>query len=68
VGWQRVTLKPGETRSLTVRIDPRLLANFDVANQRWKVAAGAYHLVLGKSSADSSTTTTVQLSELSIAP
>ena len=68
VGWQRVTLKPGETRSITVRIDPRLLANFDVANQRWKVAAGAYHLVLGKSSADSSTTTTVQLSELSIAP
>ncbi len=33
VGWDRVDLKPGEQRQVTVSIDPRLLATFDEGAQ-----------------------------------
>ena len=50
-GWARVRLAPGAARTLTVTVDPRLLALFDVPHQRWVRAAGTYTLWLGDSSA-----------------
>jgi len=45
IGWSRVTLKPGESRTVTLTADPRLLANW--ADHGWKVDAGAYDLFVG---------------------
>ena len=42
VGWSRVALRPGEQKSVTVTLDPRLIARFDVEGHRWHVAAGRY--------------------------
>ncbi len=47
VGWARVDLKPGESRRVTVSIDPRLLATFDEAARRWRIRPGAYQLTAG---------------------
>jgi beta-glucosidase len=47
VGWQKVELQPGEARTVSVPLDPRLLASFDEAARRWRVAAGTYALSAG---------------------
>ncbi len=41
-GWARVALHPGETRRISVALDPRLLARFDAAAHCWRVAGGRY--------------------------
>ncbi len=50
-GWRKLALRPGESRTVSVRVDPRLLARIDRRGRRWVRAAGAYRLWLGDSSA-----------------
>ncbi|MDB5475988.1 MAG: glycosyl hydrolase [Phenylobacterium sp.] len=45
IGWSRVTLKPGESRTVTLAADPRLLANW--ADHGWRVDPGSYALFVG---------------------
>jgi beta-glucosidase len=63
LGFERVELKPGESRTVTVTADPRLLARFDGKNGlgQWRIAAGTYRVALGKSAGDlvSSAETTI---------
>ena len=40
VGFQAMALRKGETRRVTLSIDPRLLATFDVAAHGWRIAPG----------------------------
>lgn len=49
LGFQRVSLRPGESRTVTVTADPRLLASYDVAAGRWRLAGGQYEVALAKS-------------------
>jgi beta-glucosidase len=51
-GFQKLTLAPGQSRVLTLSIDPRLLASFDVPGHQWKIAAGSYPIRVGRSSRD----------------
>jgi len=51
-GFQKLALKPGESGSATVGIDPRLLATFDEAKGDWVIAPGSYEVQLGASSDD----------------
>jgi len=50
-GWSKVTLPPGGSATVAIRVDPRLLAVFDANHHRWQRAAGAYHVWAGDSSA-----------------
>ena len=52
VGWRRVTLSPGETKRVDVTADPRLMARFDVAAQKWVLDGGRYEIEVGTSSRD----------------
>jgi beta-glucosidase len=52
IGFEKVELKPGETRRVTVTADPRLLAGFDAAGRRWTLKGGEYQVAVGASSAD----------------
>lgn len=52
VGFERVTLAPGESRSLQLALDPRLLARFDAAQPGWVVAAGELLVVVGRHAGD----------------
>ena len=51
IGWQRINLKPGESKTVTMNIDPLYLSIFDVAKDRWEIAAGEYKVMAGPSSA-----------------
>lgn len=52
VGWDKPTLKPGESRRITLKADPRLLADFDVASQRWVVKPGKVKVELARSATE----------------
>ena len=45
-------LKPGESQTLTIKIQKRDLASFDEANSRWITEAGAYTFEIGANSRD----------------
>ncbi len=46
--FQRVTLKPGETRHVTLTAEPRILANWDDAGHQWHIAGGSYRVTLAQ--------------------
>jgi beta-glucosidase len=50
-GWSQVSLQPGGSAAVSIRIDPRLLAVFDESHERWQRAAGTYRVWVGDSSA-----------------
>ena len=51
-GFSKVQLKPGETLSVSVPLDARSLAYFDVAGAQWRVDPDVYDVMVGWSSAD----------------
>jgi beta-glucosidase len=53
VGWKRVTLAAGESQTITVPIDLRVLKTFDETNNNWNFAAGNYSVFVGGSSDNS---------------
>src|SRR5690606_13688979 len=50
LGFERVELRPGESKRVTVTADPRLLARFDGPGGlgQWYVAAGSYTVTLAR--------------------
>jgi len=52
IGWQRISAQPGETVHVTLKADPRLLADFDEAAHDWRIDAGRYQVALGTSAMD----------------
>jgi beta-glucosidase len=52
LGFDRVVLKPGESKRVTITVDPRLLARFDDSANRCRIAAGRYRIAVGKSAED----------------
>jgi beta-glucosidase len=52
LGFERVALAPGASRTVTITAEPRLLARFDGAAGRWRIAAGSYRIALGNSAED----------------
>jgi beta-glucosidase len=51
-GFARVQLEPGETRHVTLPLDARSFAWYDVAAKAWHADAGAFTLHISRSSAD----------------
>jgi len=66
VGFAKVDLAPGAAQTVSVDVDPRLLATFDEAAHAWRIAPGTYTLTLGASSRDLRSNTTVMLPALSL--
>lgn len=60
-GWSKVTLAPGASATLSLTVDPRLLATFDESAESWRTAAGTYQVWLGESSADTRLSAQVRL-------
>jgi beta-glucosidase len=60
-GWQKVALAPGESKQVSLTVDPRLLAHFDGKQHKWVIAKGAYELSLGSSSRSFAQQTSVTL-------
>jgi beta-glucosidase len=65
-GWQKVALAPGATTTLTLTVDPRVIAMFDVTTNTWKISAGTYRVMLGSSARQIDETVTVQLPAMTL--
>ena len=50
VGWSKVKLDPGESKIVTIEIDPWYLSIFDVSKDAWQLPAGEYTFLVGPSS------------------
>ena len=50
VGWSRVTLNPGESKDLSVDVEPLFLSVFDTRSNSWKRVSGEYTFMAGGSS------------------
>jgi beta-glucosidase len=51
-GFARVELKPGETKHITVPLDARSFAWYDVAAKAWHADAGTFTVRVSRSSAE----------------
>lgn len=50
--FQKVLLKPGESKELTLTLEPRTFSYWSVADHAWRVQPGQYTVEAGSSSAD----------------
>jgi beta-glucosidase len=51
IGWQKVSLAAGESKTVSLTIDPLYVSVFDVAANRWRIVPGDYQVMAGPSSA-----------------
>jgi beta-glucosidase len=51
-GFQKVYLRPGESTKVTITLDRRSLAYYNVATRIWDVSTGVYRILVGSSSQD----------------
>jgi beta-glucosidase len=51
-GFKKVFLQPGESKKVTITLDRRSLAYYDVSAHAWDVARGIYRILVGSSSQD----------------
>ncbi|WP_413989310.1 beta-glucosidase [Labrys okinawensis] len=61
VSFKKIELSAGETKAITLDIDPLLLATFDTISKKWKIAPGTYKVIVGQSATDAAATATVRL-------
>jgi beta-glucosidase len=61
VAWKPLALAPGETRTVTLTLDPYALSIFNVDKNDWELAPGEYKLHVGGSSRSTPLTETVHL-------
>ena len=59
-GFAKIALKAGESRKVSLSLNARDFAYFDVDSACWRVDAGSFHLWLGFSAADLRADTTLQ--------
>jgi beta-glucosidase len=61
VGWQKVSLQPGATQTVTIQIDQNdsshPMSYWNTASNTWKVASGEYTVYVGNSSSAANLTT-----------
>ncbi|MDE3068083.1 MAG: glycoside hydrolase family 3 C-terminal domain-containing protein [Verrucomicrobiota bacterium] len=50
--FAKVSLKPGQTRRVRLRLDAHSLACWNTAAHRWNILPGTYHIMAGASSRD----------------
>jgi beta-glucosidase len=52
VGWSKVKLNAGESKDVTVEVDPKYLSIFNVEQNGWQLLPGEYTFLAGGSSQD----------------
>ncbi len=48
--FAKANLKPGQTKTFDLTVDPRLLATYEAAGDNWRIRAGTYRVLLGQAS------------------
>jgi beta-glucosidase len=52
VAWEKIQLAPGESKTVTVKLEPKLLSIFNEAKDDWELLPGDYRIFVGGSSDD----------------
>jgi beta-glucosidase len=60
-GFTKVRLEPGEEESVSIELDKRAFAYYNVDLQDWHVESGEFEILVGASSRDIRLTTTVEI-------
>jgi beta-glucosidase len=60
VGWEKIQLAPGESKTVTVKLEPKFLSIFNEEKDDWELLAGEYRIFVGGSSADTPLTASVK--------
>jgi beta-glucosidase len=60
-GFERVELAPGQTKTVTLRLDPRRFAYWSTADRGWRIASGRRPIYIGSSSRDIRLTSKVSI-------
>jgi beta-glucosidase len=61
IGWEKVPLVKGETKTVTVTVDPQYLSIFNVEKNGWELVPGDYKVYVGGSSQSTPLSTTVRI-------
>lgn len=61
IGWKKVDLKPGETKTVSLQVQPLYLSIFDVAQNKWRLVPGSYKVWVGGSERDLPLSKSIQL-------
>ncbi|MBW0016317.1 MAG: glycoside hydrolase family 3 protein [Mycobacterium sp.] len=61
LGFERVELDPGQSRRVSLKADPRLLARYDGSAGRWRIEPGGYTVAVGSSAVALELTAEVEL-------
>ena len=67
-GFQRVTLKPGETRRVTLTAEPRVVADYDTSLPGWRIRGGTYRVALARDASDRTMVSTATLTAQTMRP
>jgi beta-glucosidase len=68
IGFSRLSLNSGERQQVSLSVDPRLLADFDQAHDRWSIPQGEYTVALSRSATDSVQSASVKLQSRTLKP
>ena len=60
VAWERIPLGPGESKTVTLAIDPKFLSIFNEEKDGWELLPGEYRFFVGGSSRSTPLTATVK--------
>lgn len=60
-GFCKVALKPGEVKTIKLKVDPRLLATYMTSANSWQIKEGTYRVMLGQASDSLVQTVTARL-------
>lgn len=63
VGWARVELNPGESKKITVKMNPLTLSIFNVQKNAFVMEPGEYKILAGSSSAETPLNATMQVAQ-----
>jgi beta-glucosidase len=64
--FKKIPLKAGESQSVTLSVDPRLLATWDTASHGWKIKGGDYKVMTANSAEDITATATVHVADATL--
>lgn len=67
-GFAKVALEPGQSETVTIKLDKRAFAYYNVQLGDWHVETGDFELLIGRSSADIVLTETVHVTSTTVVP
>lgn len=65
-GFEKVYLKPGESRTIDIRVEPRIVAEFK--DKHWIIASGTYTFAIGENAEQLVLTDSVKLNQSTLKP